>query len=455
MVTAIGADPEALDVLARGLRAASGELDSTTRRIDAAITRSGWHGPDAERFRGIWQRSHRRTIEECSDRCRALARRIDLHAAEQRRASLGTGTPTAARHQSASPTSATVLRGVVAGSFGPLTASLAGTLTIEDLGDRRRVTYTDDLTAGAGTTLGGGARASWNDRGLGKGATAGAAVGLENRTTRTWTVSEAAVPMLLVGLAAEQGLGYSPAALMTRGVARAARSFDAAADVVGGIVGIDVPDVSGAAGRSVSPLPTPQRTEDLIGVVLGASTWAMLTGASSGAPDGAEGAGSVGFRVGNAVESDRRSLVFEADGAAAAAVLRAAPVLTSTREHLGASSGSIRVEVPVGSQRDAPVLITLRTPATGGEEVVRVAIDPVAVPEAARAARRSAEHLLGGDVPGALRSLSRLRAPEAAIRIETSHVRIDADRSAAEGVGTAVSLAVDGTIEHRSTSPSR
>lgn len=450
-MAAIGADPEALDVLARGLRAASGDLGSTVGRIEAAISRSGWSGPDAERFRRAWQSSHRRAIQEGSARCRTLADRIDRHAAEQRRASLATGAPAGGPHRRTAPTDATVLRGVLSGSVGVVSASLTGTLMIEELGDRRRVTYTDDVTAGLSTSAGSGARARWNDHVIGKGAVAGVACGLDNRVTRTWTIDEAELPMLLLGLAVEQGLDHSPSGLMSRSIAQAARLADSLGDAVGGLVGIDVPDAAGAV--SVSPLPRPQRTEDLVGVVAGATAWAAASGAVAGAPSGADTTASAGFRVGTAEEAGRRSLLFEAEGSAAAAVLRATPVLAASRDHLAGDAGSIRVEVPVGSEDRRPVLITVTDHDQDGEEVVRVAVDPSVAPEAAHAAERTVARLRDGDVAGALRSLRDLRAVDDAIAIDTSSVRVRSDRAAVDGVGAVASLAVEGTVERRSSRP--
>lgn len=450
-MTAIGADPEALDVLARGLRAASGDLVSTVGRIEAAISRSDWSGPDAERFRRAWQSSHRRAIQDGSARCRTLADRISLHAAEQRRASLATGAPAGGPHLRTAPTDATVLRGVISGSVGVVSASLTGTLMIEELGDRRRVTYTDDVTAGLSTSAGSGARARWNDHVIGKGAVAGVVGGLDNRVTRTWTVDEAELPMLLVGLAVEQGLEHSPSGLMSRSVTQTARLVDGLGDAVGGLVGIDVPDAAGAV--SASPLPRPQRTEDLVGVVAGASAWAAVSGAVAGAPSGADTTASAGFRVGTAEEAGRRSLLFEAEGSAATAVLRATPVLAASRDHLAGDAGSIRVEVPVGSGDRRPVLITVTGRDPDGEEVVRVSVDPSGAADATRAARSAVARLRDGDVPGALRSLHGLRADDTAIGIDTSSVRVRSDRAAVDGVGTLASLAVEGTVERRSSRP--
>lgn len=445
-MTAIGADPEALEALARGLRSTSGELEATLRRLEVTTARVSWSGPDADRFRRSWQTVHRRALRDSAVTCATLARRIDLHAAQQRRASLDTGTPSAPGRRTAPPARVTVLHGTVAGSIGVLSGSLSGKLEIEDLGRRRRVTYTDDVAAGLGVAAGGGGRVSWNDHVMSSGATAGANIGLGDRVTRTWVLDAAALPMLLTALAAEQGFLHSPAGAMAKSVTRAANLLDAAGDALG----IDLP---GPPRGSGSALPAPQRTEELVGVVVSAAAWAAAPSSTTGFPGGAEGSITTRFSVGTAQETGRRSLLFEAEGSAAAAVLRSSPLLMSTREHLVGEPGSIRVEVPVGTHRRDPVVITLTRRDDQGEEVVRVAVDPSAAPGAAAAARRAVEHLRDGDGAGAVRSLAGLRAPLASMSIEVSNTGIDGDRVAAEGVGAVASLTVDGTVEHRSPRP--
>lgn len=446
-MAAIGADPEALEVLARGLRSASDELERAGRRIDGAVVRSGWSGPDAERFRRSWHTTHRRVLQEGSTRCRMLATRLDTHASEQRRASWNHSTYAVRSLLPASATEATVFRGTITGSVGLLSASLTGRLSISGSGERRRVTWTDERRGGVGVTVGSGGRARWNDMLLARGATAGASAAVESRVTRTWTVDRAELPALLLSLAVEQELSHSPMGLAGRSFSQGARFLDA----VGDTVGIDIPDLSAAfSNPAVAPA---ERTEDLVGVVVGASGWAALLGAGGGAPHGVGGASAGGIAVGTAQEADHRSLVLEADGSAAAALLRSAPALVLSEDRMLDATTSLRVEVPVGDDTRRPVLVTVTRSDGDVEEVLRLGVDPAVAPAAAGAARRALQRLGAGDVAGAVASLKEFRPPGGAVQVDASTVLVHSGDAGAEVVGSAASVDLSGTVEHRTVVP--
>lgn len=446
-MAAIGADPEALDDVARALHAASAELDATARRLDAALGRTGWSGPDAERFRRSWQSIHRRALIAGSTRSSAAARQLVRHAAEQRRASLSTGrAATVARHERRAPSNGetTVVRGSLHGSVGLLTASLTGTLTITEVGALRRVTYTDDVSAGAGASVGTGGRVAWDDRALGRGATAEAVASVDDRVTRTWTVEPGAVRGLLLALAVEQDAVHSPVGAANRAATQGLR----VAGALAGAIGVDLP----FDADPPSPAPPPERTEDLVGIRIGVGAWAAVIGTGHRTPTGAELHTAWRVAAGTAEEGGRRSVLLEAEGAVAAALLSATPMVASVRDHAVGAVTSLRIEAPVG--RGGPVEATVTSRGgDGDEEVVRVSVDGSAAPAVSRAAERAIRRLRGGDLPGALASLADVRAPDASVRVDATRVRVDAHDLAAEAVGGVGSIGVDGAVERRRIAP--
>lgn len=445
-MAAIGADPEALEDLAAALRAASGVIDDVVHRVDSALGRSGWSGPDAERFRRSWQSTHRRSLGVGSSRCRSLARRIDHQAGEQRRASFGTGAPSAGARLPELPDDLLVLDGAVTGSVGPLSATLAGTLAIDELGDRRRVTYTDAVRGGVGVTAGSGVRASWDGHVSGTGATGSATAAVDDRVTRTWTVEQSELTPLLFALAAEQNLVHSPSGLVSRSATQLVRLVNA----VGAVVGLDVPD------RSVGPapfVPAPQRTEDLVGIAVGAAGWTTMLGSGVAVPGGGAAGTTSGLRVGVAEDSGARSLVLEADGAVAVSVLRSTPVLAATEHHLVDGASAVRIEVPLGAPRGRPVILTATGTDGDGADVVRVAVDPWLAPGAARAALQALERARHGDPAGAVAALAEVRVPDGALQLDASRIAVDGETAGIDMVGAAASIEFSGALEHHRRMP--
>lgn len=445
-MAAIGADPEALEDLAAALRNASGVIDGVVQRVDWALSRSGWSGPDAERFRRSWQSTHRRSLAAGSSRCRSLARRIDHHAGEQRRASFATGAPSAGARLRVLPDDLLVLRGAVTGSVGPLSATLAGTLTIEELGDRRRVTYTDEVRGGVGVTAGSGVRASWDDYVVGTGGTGSASAALDDRVTRTWTVAGSELAPLLLALVAEQNLVHSPSGLVSRSATQLARLVTS----VGAVVGLDVPD--GSVGPAPF-VPAPQRTEDLVGIAVGAAGWTTMLGTGGLIPSGGAAGATSAMRVGSAEASGARSLVLEAEGSVALSVLRNTPLLAATEQHLLGSASSVRLEVPLGTPHGRPVLFTATGTDDDGADVVRVAVDPQLAPGAALATLRAVEHARHGDPAAAVAALAEVRVPDGALQLDASRIAVDGERTGIDEVGPAASIEFAGALEHHRRMP--
>lgn len=450
-MTSIGADPDALDHLARALSGASSELDGVVRRVDGALARSGWSGQDGVRFRRSWTGVQRRRLQDAALRCRTLSRQVARSADEQRRASTSTGAPTA-RGRLAPLHDSTVHRGELTASIGPITASLAGTLAIEEVGDRRRVTYSDEARVGAGVTAGRGTTARLGDVDASSGAVAAADASLENTVRRTWVVDADEVDGLLLALAVEQGLTHLPGVL-ERAQSQGARVLG----VLGDAVGIEAPEsvrrLGDGTAVAMGALPVPIRTEDLVGVELSGTALAALgvgaTGLGSGGPRPAGGAASGStVRVGTAVDGGRSSLVLEAEGDAAA---RIGAGFGGRRAVLGPGSSSVRVEVPVDSGGE-PMLITITT---GDDEraVTRIAVDPEVGTAALDSTRRAIERSTRGDPAGGLAELTRIELPDRGVHIEQA---IEGRRSADGELSVttpAAAISFEGTSERRSMRP--
>lgn len=442
-MAAIGADPEALEAVARTFRSVSDELDRVVRSVDTAIGRARWIGSDAERFGRDWQALHRRSLHDGSARCRTLAERVVAHAAQQRRASLSTaGTSLPPR---SGPT--TVLHGTVGASLGIVSASASGTLTVSASGSERTVTFTDARSGGVGVTVGSGLHAAAGDTVVGTGATAGVFAGVDNRTTRTWTVPASGLTSLLLALGVEQELSHSPAAAFERSVAQGLRGLR----TIGDVVGLGLPGVPASASSVL--LPPPRRTEDLLGIAVGASAWAALGGGPSTSPTGAEGTASGRLAVGAASEGSRRSVVLEAEGSAAVGIVRATPLLLGARRDGVAATSRLRIEVPVGRADGRPLLATLTSTDGDGEDVVQIAVEPSVAGPALRAARTALDAARRGDLPRAVRALGRVVAPEHAVQIDAARTVLRSSRLDAGAVAGTGSLELTGRVEHRRPAP--
>lgn len=438
-MTAIGADPDALDAFARALSGASGDLDRAVARIDAALRRSGWSGPDAERFHRSWRGAHRGRLTERADALRTLGLHVRRHAAEQRRASFSTfGTTGATRIEPMRD--ATVVDGELTASVKLLSGSVKGTVTIEEAGDRRLLTYSReagigvDLSTGAGIEVHAGDTGSGDVR-AGEGAAAGASAFVEGVRRETFSVDAGDVPLLLAGLVAREGVGVLSAALPGASVL-----VERAADTM---------------------LPDPVRTEHLAGVEVAAGAW-VAKGGGFGPASAASVSGQV--RVGVAESHGESTLVLEADGDVAAALVAtpaAAHVLaagsaTSTGAGLAEVFGlgrqsvdaawSVRVEAPLGSRHARPLLVTATSTTGESQLVTRIAIDRSTAGPAASQLVAALESARSGDVRAAVGSLRSLRLPEGSYDVDFTMVALD--RSDGGGsVSTPVpGVSVDGSI---------
>jgi hypothetical protein len=423
-MAAIGADPEALDELARALDRAGDELASVAARVDAALRRTDWDGPDAARFRHRWTGAHRRHLRAQAARCRSLARQVSRHAGEQRRAALSTGAPTDGARLPDVARSGRVLHGTMAASVGPWSASVSGTLRVDDLGDRRRVTYEDRQGAGIGISGGTGFRAMAGERVVAAGTTADAGVSATSTVRRTWTVEPDDLTTLLAALTLHDAV-EAASGPMGRVRGHVLRAVDV---LTGGR--LPAPSLDGA-----------ERTEDLVAVELGAAGWAAL-GAGSSTSRTAAGELSGRLAVGVAREGRDRWLLLEADGAAAAGI----GSLLGDPTGLLDAAGTVRVEVPVGGDA-RPLLVTATSDDGDGEQILRLALDGELAAPALDAGRRAIEALRRGDVDAAARALRSVRWDAGATAIEVSTVErtpSTAGFDAAVGPG---SVRLDGTDE--------
>jgi hypothetical protein len=444
-VTTIGADPHALDVLAAEFQRAARVLDAVVERVGRVLHRARWDGHDGDRFAREWQSQHRRRLHESSATCTELSARLSAQAADQRRASGTTAAVPvrAAPHRALGPlpVRTDVYAGQLQASYGPLSATLAGQLTLEHLRSGRvRVTHTDRVGAGGAGSAGSSAAVQSGDGGPAVGASIGGTAQLEASMARQWTVDASAVPLLVAALALE-GTGVG---LPFRAVDTATQGID---DLLG-LVGIH-PDLGRMA--SFPGVPDPDRVEELAGVALAG------TGVAGGGPGGLTGSAGTRLMAGTATGSgDRKSLVLEHDASgdtALSAALRSAVGLR------GASGGrptvalSTRVEVPLGGTAaddggtggDRPVLVTFRSSDARSELLTRVAIDSRVAGPAAVALTRAVQAAGRGDVGGAVQALGRISIPADAVQVRVSTASVDRQSLALPLSGTGASVNPGGT----------
>lgn len=91
-----GADPAALDELARSLLSASQRLDAITQQLRASLGSAPWHGSDSQRFRTDWQDRHEPALAVVARLLADASTRVAGQAEEQRTASSALGDGVAA-----------------------------------------------------------------------------------------------------------------------------------------------------------------------------------------------------------------------------------------------------------------------------------------------------------------------------------------------------------------------
>ena len=398
----IGADPDQLEALAQGLSSASGDLRRSVAGIDAKLQRAGWHGRDADRFRTAWRSRHRRDLIGRADAFGSLASEVRRHAGEQRRASASTGPASPVATLPPTPTTSTTYAVDAGGAIRFLRLDGGVHLTIEELGDERRVTLARELDGGAELSASQGWAAAVGSVEVGQGASAGVEGSLLTSMQETWTVDADALSGLLLGLGLDAVVPTVPLGAWNH----ASGFVNDAGDVLGGLIGLDPPDVPGIDVGA----PQPEQTEYLIGLGGAVGAWSTVTALPfsrrvGGAAMSAEGRHEV--RVGFADGTDGSSAVldvrstgsvgFEADASAIGSTARGADV-----------SSTFRMEVPLaagGVDPTRPVLITqvthLPDQPAGEAEIVRIAADPV-LAEVLLDPLRTAISMAGtGDVTGA------------------------------------------------------
>lgn len=83
----IGADPVQLRELAKVMSGTREQLDSTVRELHAAVVKTGWKGPDSERFKARWNSTLRPTLRSTGAKLEDAAKLLVAQAAEQVEAS--------------------------------------------------------------------------------------------------------------------------------------------------------------------------------------------------------------------------------------------------------------------------------------------------------------------------------------------------------------------------------
>lgn len=127
----VGADPDALEELARQCDVAAQRIDTLTRQLNAKLVSTAWHGHGADRFRADWNRSHRTRLTSAAGFLHHARDTLRRQADEQRRASEGGG----GRLGGASPSGVPAwFAAGLAAALGPDWRSLVGTPpTVEQL----------------------------------------------------------------------------------------------------------------------------------------------------------------------------------------------------------------------------------------------------------------------------------------------------------------------------------
>ncbi|MFZ4518237.1 MAG: WXG100 family type VII secretion target [Microthrixaceae bacterium] len=379
----LGADPEELERLARGMRTAAERLSVVGGGVAAGLRRAHWHGPDAEAFRARWHRRLGPDLRHAADSCRRAARELDRHAAEQRRAA-GAASGAAARTLPGSarpphlPRRIEVLGARADGSYLLAGAGLGATVTIEHLGrGRLRVTVADTRAAGVQGGAGRSVGVTTPSAGTVSGGSVTAGVRAETVGSRTWTIDEHHLPLLLAAAGLQQG--WVPL-----------------------------------------PGPRPDRTERLVGVGVTAS---VVAGTANGPSVAATG--SMSLLAGRADGPAGPSAVVQWTESGDLLLGRRLAAAVGMRAPAARAELTARLEVPTGRSAGArPVEVAIET--TSGDErtVGRTWVDPRTAPRLAADLRRSAELLAAGDLGGAEQRLAGTAAT-AAMGTTVDRFRID------------------------------
>lgn len=443
----LGADPDQLRDLSAALRAAARELDDVGRGLDRRINGVHWSGPDARTFQAKW-RGCRAQLSDASTRCRTMARRLDHQRDEQLDAARPDGDPTPSASISApSPFPAAEQRyvGGLDVRIGPVVATLAGEVALQDLGDgRTRVTLSEALSAGGAVGLGASAKFSTSDEVVapvadGPGMADGRlrAGGVQRRS---WEVEHADVDDLLARVAADR----AETALPTH--ATVARLASGVLDgFVETVTGVD-PGVDDRLEHLLTP-PPPIRVETL------AEVEASASGALSAfALAGAAGASVSTVRVGTATTGSgpdaRSSRVVEwssnTNATLTTTVLRRLGINLPDGARLGST---LRLEL--GDAPDGSPQLDVRVTAVEHDELIEVAarielsddgrrgpseLVPLAIAQLAR-----------GDVRSATATLGAVQVPVDQVSIVTSRGEISG-RSGRAGVSVASGPGIGATL---------
>jgi uncharacterized protein YukE len=414
----LGADPDELRGAAASMRRASSTLSQLAGGLDQRTRTTGWHGPDARRFRAEWDDRHRPALLTLARDCMRLAGELDRQAREQQRASLDllAVTPTG-------PEREVRYTGSIELTVASLNAALQGELSFEDLDDGTvRVGFSRGAGIGLAGSIGGtvdvgiGSDSQVNLPTTGSQAEGKARVGALER--HSWVVDRGEVRLLLAQLAVDQahGLGGGSELMDPKfaetsvGPAGLAWVADKVADVVDGatelVTGHD-PGLDDLV-QQLTTIPAPERSERLVQLEAVASA-----GGAIGSLLGAGGNVAVNstWRTGVGTTRDTTSVIAEfrggASGAVGGSLLRRFGIYLPADAHTEVFQRFEYVEGPDG--RDQVLLTSSTTVGSELEErTVRIDVDDDASATLGSGLREGIRRLARGDLDGATRSFAHL-----------------------------------------------
>lgn len=85
----LGLDPDALNALQKQMRADASTIKSLTSKLDGLLRGAWWEGPDATKFRGEWDGSHKAQLTKVAAALEATAQAVAANVTQQQQASSG------------------------------------------------------------------------------------------------------------------------------------------------------------------------------------------------------------------------------------------------------------------------------------------------------------------------------------------------------------------------------
>ena len=85
----LGLDPDALTNLQRQLRADADAITSLATKLDGLLRSAWWEGPDATKFRGEWDGTHKTQLTRIAAELNGAAQQVAANVTQQTQASSG------------------------------------------------------------------------------------------------------------------------------------------------------------------------------------------------------------------------------------------------------------------------------------------------------------------------------------------------------------------------------